>query len=70
MNKDLELEILRNLLFKIANASISRDTDKLSLIIESIRYDYCYNQRNSNCIESVDDIEKKRIKSLLNLQKL
>ena len=70
MNKDLELEILRNLLFKIANASIRSDTDRLSTLIESIRFDYCYNQRNSNCVETVEDIENKRIKSLRNLQKI
>ncbi len=69
MNKDLELEILRNLLFKIANASISGDIDRISSILESIRYDYCYNQSNSN-IGDTETLEEKRVKSLLNLHKL
>lgn len=69
MNKDLELEILRNLLFKIANASICGDIDRISSILESIRYDYCYNQSNSN-VEDTETQEEKRVKSLLNLQKL
>jgi len=69
MNKDLELEILRKLLFKIANASICGDIDRISLILESIRYDYCYNQSNSN-VEDTETREEKRVKSLLNLQKL
>ena len=69
MNKDLELEILRNLLFNIANASISGDIDRISSILESIRYDYCYNQSNSN-IGDTETLEEKRVKSLLNLHKL
>lgn len=69
MNKDLELEIHRNLLFKIANASRSGNIDRLSTILEAIRYDYCYNQENSN-IGDIETLEEKRIKSLLNLQKL
>ena len=69
MNKDLELEILRNLLFKIANASISGDIYRISSILESIRYDYCYNQSNSN-IGDTETLEEKRVKSLLNLHKL
>ena len=69
MNKDLELEILRGLLFKIANASICGDIDRISSILESIRYDYCYNQSNSN-VEDTETLEEKRVKSLLNLQKL
>jgi hypothetical protein len=69
MNKDLELEILRKLLFKIANASICRDIDKITLILDSIRYDYCYNQSNSN-VGDDETQEEKRVRSLLNLQKL
>mgnify|MGYP000079347185 FL=1 len=69
MDKDLELEILRGLLFKIANASICGDIDRTSSILESIRYDYCYNQSNSN-VEDDETQEEKRVRSLLNLQKL
>jgi hypothetical protein len=68
-----ELEILRNLLFKIGNAQIGVMKDggeHLGKILSEIRYGYCYNQSNSYEGQSFEEIEQLRIKSLKRLEEI
>ena len=68
-NKE-ELEILRNLLWKIGYAAMSSNNKKISDIISEIRYGYCYNQSNSYEGQTFEDIENLRIDSLKRLNEI
>lgn len=70
MSEKEELEILRNLLSKLAVYQISYDFAKIQSILHEIRYGYYYNLSNSNETDNYNDIENNRIQSLKRLDLL
>ena len=70
MSEEKELKILRELLWKIGNYAIGHNNEKITDIVSSIRYDYCYNQSNSNVGETLADLEQFRVDALNKLSKI
>jgi len=77
MSQKEELKILRELLWKIRNATIKAEVkiednggDYLKKILTEIRYGYCYNLSNSYEGQTFKDVEKLRIESLNRLKDL
>ena len=73
MTQKKELEILRNILWKIGYATIGAQKDsgnKLQKIIDHIRYEYCYPQSHSMPDQTEKELEQIRINSLIKLSKI
>ena len=70
MNDKKELKILRELLWKIGNASAGYNDEKISEIISEIRYGYCYGQSNSYVGQTDEEIEELRVDSLIRLSEM
>lgn len=70
MTEKQELKILRQLLWKVGNYSISYNDKKIGDIISEIRYGYCYGQSNSYEGQSDKEVEDLRINSLKRLDKI
>jgi len=73
MTQKKELEILRNILWKIGYATIGAQKDggkKLQTIIDHIRYEYCYPQSHSTPDQIEKELEQIRINSLIRLNKI
>lgn len=70
MDDKKELEILRNLLWKIGNAAIGYNDEKITEIISEIRFGYCYGQSNSYAGQTDEEREKLRINSLNRLSEI
>jgi hypothetical protein len=70
MTQKEELEILRDLLWKIGNAASGYNVERIGNIVSEIRYGYCYGQSNSYEGQTDKERKKLRISSLKRLKKI
>ncbi len=70
MSEKEELKILRELLWKIGNASAGYKDDRIAQIVSEIRFGYCYGQSNSYEGQESREKEEFRIKSLERLKNI